>query len=166
MQRGDDRRTDDTRRVYVALPVIAADHPALAELKAALKDFILPLGINLSQHQRGGPADRGVAGGVGAVFRQRILFLGVTGGDAIKRKWANAHVLLLRSSRRQVAGIFNHVGEQLVQLRRIFGGNGRAEGAGEGVGDAAAAQVGVFNRQLTALGAAQQTAFLIHRLIV
>ena len=68
MQRGDDRRPDDTRRIYVALPVIAADHPALAELKAALKDFILPLGINLSQHQSGGPADRGVAGGVGAVF--------------------------------------------------------------------------------------------------
>lgn len=45
MQRGDDRRTDDTRRVYVALPVIAADHPALSELKAALKDFICRWGL-------------------------------------------------------------------------------------------------------------------------
>ena len=69
MQRGNHRRTDNPRRVDVALPVIAADHPAFAQLKAALKNFILPLRINLSQHQRGGPADRGVAGGVGAVFR-------------------------------------------------------------------------------------------------
>jgi hypothetical protein len=71
-----------------------------------------------------------------------------------------------RAPGRQVAGIFNHVGEQLVQLRRIFGGNREPKAAGEGVGDAAAAQVGVFNRQLAALGGAQQTAFLIHRLIV
>ena len=50
MQRGDHRRTDNPRRVYVALPVITANDPALTQLKPSLEDFVLPLWIDLSQH--------------------------------------------------------------------------------------------------------------------
>lgn len=65
-----------------------------------------------------------------------------------------------------VAGVFNHIGQQFVKLRRVFLGDRRTKGAGEGVGHAARAEVGILCRQLPALGIAQQTSLLIHRLIV
>lgn len=68
VQRSDHRGADDARRIDIALPVIAADHPALAELIAALQNFVLPLRVDLRQHQGGGPADRSMPGRVRAVF--------------------------------------------------------------------------------------------------
>ncbi len=50
VQRSDHRGADDARRIDIALPVIAADHPALAELIAALQNFVLPLRVDLRQH--------------------------------------------------------------------------------------------------------------------
>ncbi len=51
VQRSDHRGADDARRIDIALPVIAADHPALAELIAALQNFVLPLRVDLRQHR-------------------------------------------------------------------------------------------------------------------
>ncbi len=105
-------------------------------------------------------------GRVRAVFRQLVLLGGVAGGDAIERKRANAHVFLFRAAGRQIAGVFNHIGQQFVELRRVFLGDWGTKGAGEGIGHAARAEVGILCRQLPALGIAQQTPLLIHRLIV
>ncbi len=45
VQRSDHRGADDARRIDIALPVIAADHPALAELIAALQNLVCRCGL-------------------------------------------------------------------------------------------------------------------------
>jgi hypothetical protein len=52
MQGRHHRRADYPRRIDVALPMIAADNPAFAQLIAAFENFVLPLRIDLRQYQR------------------------------------------------------------------------------------------------------------------
>ena len=61
VQSGDNRRADNARGVNVALPVVTTNHPALAQVEAALEDLILSLRVHFRQHQRRSPANRRMA---------------------------------------------------------------------------------------------------------
>jgi len=86
---------DQAAGVDVALPVHAADDPALAEGMAALQQRIHVLRRGLHQQQCPGPADRRVARGVGADLGQRRLLGRRAGGLAGDDEAPRAVVLVL-----------------------------------------------------------------------
>ena len=166
MQGGDHAAGDYAGGIYVALPVIAADDPALPHFKTTLEDLLLTGRVDFSEYQRACPADSRVAGGIGAIFRESCLVIRAAGVFAEESEGTDAHIVLFGGTGGELARIFAEVAQQLVEFRGIFFGDGRAKGFGEGLRYTVAAQVGVVVGEFAARGVAQLFAFVVLRLVV
>ncbi len=100
--------------------MVAANHATLAHIETTFEDLILTFWIDLSEHKCRSPTDRGMSRRIRTVGRKLLLLYRIASHLIIEREGALTVVEILCFACAEVAGIFAHTYNELVDLGGIL----------------------------------------------